>query len=50
MLTPILPETDNIVCAECGRIATDMTPEGPRGTLLCICQPCDVLWREQVAA
>ena len=50
MLTPILPETDNIVCAECGRIATDMTPEGPRGTLLCICRPCENRWRAENVA
>jgi len=34
-----------VVCAECGRIATDMHPTPPDGNLLCLCRPCDVLWR-----
>lgn len=44
MAEPIVP-VQTVICAECGHIATDMTPEGQRGTLLCICRPCDVLWR-----
>ena len=45
-----VPNNTTVVCAECGRIATDMCPTPPDGHLLCLCRPCDRLWRVQVTA
>ena len=40
-----IPETATVACTKCGRIATDIHPTPPDGRLLCLCRPCDTMWR-----
>ncbi len=48
MTATTIPTRTSTCCPDCGQVAREIAPQGPSAILLCLCRPCDRMWRVKV--